>query len=148
MTASTYVSEQAVVEGVLAAWTLCSIQWPGMQFARPPSSGDPAHPASYIAYETEYVKVEQITMDGDEQVDGKLRFGIWVESETGEESDPASRVLWDALHDLFIGPLGSPVAQPIGGVLNVRPPAPGSVAVEGTWYGRTMEFPFIRFTAP
>jgi hypothetical protein len=145
---TTYVSEQAVVAGVLAGWTLCPIQWPGMQYKRPPSSGDPANPAKYIAYETDYTSAQQITFDGDEQVDGRLRFGIWVESETGEEADPASRALWDALRDLFIGPYGVPVAQPIAGVLNVRSAVPGAVAVEGTWYGRTMEFPFIRFSRP
>jgi hypothetical protein len=145
---STYASEQTVVEGVLVGWLLCPIQWPGQQYTRPPGSGDPANPAKYIAYETEYAKVEQATFDGDEQVDGKLRFGVWVESETGEESDAAARVLMDALHDLFVGSYGSPVAQPIAGVLNVRPPVPGATAVEGTWYGRTFEFPFIRFNRP
>jgi hypothetical protein len=147
----TYVSEQAVVEGLLAGWPALNfgpIQWPGQQFTRPNGSGDPANPARYLAYETDYVKAERVTFGGDEEVTGRLRFGCWVESETGEESDAAVRVMMDALHDLILGPDSAPFPQPLAGVLWVWAPVPGAAAAEGTWYGRAFEFPFNRFRQP
>ena len=149
---TTYTTERQTVGDLLVAnWTDCLIVWPNDDLSAFPLNAEGAHalpeptsdatnPARFLLLEFDYLGAEQITFDGDVQVDGILRFVVCTERGVG---DAKARAMSDSLAGIF---RAAETADSDGiQFLEPDPGSPGVLELDGEWFGIPLAVPFVRF---
>lgn len=137
---STYTDEYLAIQAVWNGWTPPTgvvVYGPNEVPEMPDPSSDPAAPAGIVLWDTQYERVELISMDKSVEIRGQLIATPMQQVGTGEA---LVRALLDSIDTLFIG-----IAQ--GGVQFLAPHPQEPVAM-GNYYGRPTMVPFARFREP
>lgn len=133
--AAGYVAERVAFGTILSSnWTACPIEWPNTKYTRPGPSVPPAGPNRYLAWDRSYTDAQWITMNRDGEVKGFVDHVIWQEGDTGDEGIDELR---DELEAIY--------AAVAPGSITFLKPIPGNAYTDGSWYGRHVAVPFVRF---
>jgi hypothetical protein len=133
-----------VIEGEVAKLeTTAPVAWPNRQWTPPVKTGNPAAPASWFALDMEFDEdsTEELTLDRDPMLKGRIVLGCFVEPQMGEE---ALTTLVDSARALFLAQLssGEVVLDTFRPDLEIIGRVAGSDGAD-LWYGWLVIFRFM-----
>lgn len=130
--------ERSEFSSILHGWTpphSMEFFGPNKDFEPPEATGDASAPAAYAVWDVEYEGVGRMTFGGTVGVKGAVTLWLWVERDCGD-------LVMRELIDSFA--LAMRDATPAEG-LNFFEVSPGVPLSDGSFYGRELSIPFLRF---